>query len=138
MASRPASAPVLEPEEEEEPLTRESAKEAFVQWLYDRISTSDVFQRVATKLRVGQRWGVWLVLADAASRDYRHVVQKIADNTKVSIRWIAPPAAAQLAMCVPYPHFTCVAKRAPSGQCGQSSQRCHAQPVSWVARASPR
>ena len=48
-------------------MAREGAKSPFNRWLYREITNSDVYQAVAHKLRVAQRWGVWLLLADAAS-----------------------------------------------------------------------
>ena len=75
-------------------MARESARAPFMQWLYDAITSSPAFRAVADKLRVGQRWGVWLVLADAASRNYRDVIRNVGTATRVSIvERTAPPAA---------------------------------------------
>ena len=69
-------------------VTRESAKAVFMQWLYDLIVSTDVFRRVAHKLRVGQRWGAWLLLGDAASRNYRHTVAVVGERMRISMRWL--------------------------------------------------
>ena len=71
-------------------LTSESATAPFMQWLYDRIRMDPAFVDVAHKLRVGQRWGVWLLLADAASRGYATVVDTVRARTGISMVWVQP------------------------------------------------
>ena len=77
-------------------LVGESAGAPFMQWLYDNIRAHPLFRAVAHKLRVGQRWGVWLVLADAASRGYKDVVATVRARSGVNIVWMAPNADASL------------------------------------------
>ena len=71
-------------------LTRESAGAPFMQWLYAQIRQHPVFKALAPKLLVGQRWGVWLLLADAASRGYGEVIDTVRARTGISIKWLPP------------------------------------------------
>ena len=71
-------------------LTSESAASPFMQWLYDAIRAHWAFKAFAHKLRVGQRYGKWLLLADAASRNYVQVVDTIAQRMRVNVPWLPP------------------------------------------------
>ena len=76
-------------------LTQSAAREALLQWLYDAITRDARFQRVAHKLRFGQRWGTWLVLADSASRGHRALANQIGHATGVNFRWLTIPEEAR-------------------------------------------
>ena len=43
---------------------------------------------------MGQRWGAWLILADAASRDNRALITAVGERSHESIKWLQPPQAA--------------------------------------------
>ena len=98
-------------------MTRESAQAPFMQWLYDEIRQSPEFQAVAHKLRVGQRWGVWLALADAASRDYREVIDTIGARAHINMRWAPTPPRVHTALAqatAAFEQFERYATEAPS------------------------
>ena len=75
-------------------MAREGAKAPFNRWLYREIVGTPAFRAVADKLRIAQRWGVWLLLADAASRGYRNVIDGVADKAKVTFTEAAIPQEA--------------------------------------------
>ena len=75
-------------------MAREGAKSPFNRWLYREIVESEAYKAVAHKLRIAHRWGVWLLLADAASRNYVGVIDDVANKARLSFTWLKLSSAA--------------------------------------------
>ena len=79
-------------------LARDAAAAPFMRWIYDEFHLCAAIAATRAKLRLGQRWGAWLLMADAASREHTETLALIAQRARITLRAVtAPPAVHALA-----------------------------------------
>ena len=79
-------------------LARDAAAAAFMRWIYDEFHACTIIAATRRKLRVGQRWGAWLIMADAASRAQTELLALIAQRAHITLHTLEPlPAVHALA-----------------------------------------